>query len=64
MPGVEPRGESLRRAVRWVSDRRRDEPEADPIPWVHQAIARFDLDPAQADYLIAFFRPPRPHTGD
>jgi hypothetical protein len=50
--------------VRWVSDRRRDEPEADPIPWVHQAIARFDLDPAQADYLIAFFRPPRPHTGD
>ncbi len=50
--GILPEGESLRRAVRWLDERRRDEPDAPRPRLIDEAARRFDLDPLQTDFLI------------
>ncbi len=51
-----PKGESLRRAVQFVSGRLREEPPPKLIVAVDEATLRFDLSPVQADFLIRFYR--------
>ena len=56
MSTILPRGESLRRAVRFVSERLQ---EGDPPPLtalVNEATLRFDLKPNEGEYLIPFYR--------
>jgi len=56
MSTILPRGESLRRAVRFVSERLQ---EGDPPPLtalVNEATLRFDLKPNEGEYLIRFYR--------
>lgn len=48
---LEPQGEDLRKAVRWVSDRRRDEPQAPIWKIVEEASVRFDLSPTDSEFL-------------
>ncbi len=52
----QPRGESLRKAVRFVSQLREDEPELGRAALVERATLRFDLDPSQSDWLLRFVR--------
>jgi hypothetical protein len=49
--GISPQGESLRRALRWLSERRQEEPKAPRLKLVEEAALRFDLTPAEADFL-------------
>jgi len=51
-----PRGEEVRRAVAWVSDRKRAEPERRFSDFANEATLRFDLNPLQAEALLRFFR--------
>lgn len=47
-PGkLTPRGEGLRRALRWMSDNGRHDPEA-----VEEASRRFDLSPIEEEFLL------------
>lgn len=46
-----PQGEPLRRAVRWISDRRTDDPKVDIKKLVEEAGLRFDLPPLDQEYL-------------
>jgi hypothetical protein len=57
MSDLQPKGEKLRRAVRWLSDRRRAEPDAPLASLLDQATQRFDLSPREAELLIDFARP-------
>jgi hypothetical protein len=50
--GVVPQGEGLRRALRWLDERVRDEPKADRGKLVNEASVRFDLTPMEADFLL------------
>jgi len=50
-----PDGEDLRRAVKWVSEKRMENPETPANRFVQEAIFRFDLSPRDADFLIDFF---------
>lgn len=50
-----PQGEKLRRAVRWISDRRIAEPGVDIKKLVNEAGLRFDLPPLDQDYLWRTF---------
>jgi hypothetical protein len=55
MTPLQPRGESLRRAVRHISARLQED---DPLPvarLVDEATLRFDLSPNEAEYLIRFY---------
>ena len=50
-----PQGESLRRALRWLSDERRHDAAA-----IEEAARRFDLTPVEEEFLLRHFRLPGP----
>ncbi len=56
MSEITPTGESLRRAVRWVSDQLRENANKPLLSLVDEASQRFDLTPKQSEYLIHFYR--------
>ena len=41
----------LKKAIEWISQRRRDDPSAGLATLVDEACRRFDLNPIQADFL-------------
>ena len=51
-----PKGEDLRRAVRWASERLQEDPEQPVQPLVQEAIFKYNLSPKDAEFLIGFFR--------
>lgn len=48
---ITPQGDDIRKAVKWISEMRQTEPEADPRKWVEQACFKFNLSPLDAAYL-------------
>ena len=51
-----PDGETLRKAVRWVSESLQMDADQEVPRLVQQAIFTFNLSPKDADFLIGFFR--------
>lgn len=47
---LQPKGEALRRAVRWISEQGDHSPDA-----VEEAARRFDLSPADEEFLLRHF---------
>jgi len=47
-----PEGESLRRALRWLSDRRQEDPRAPRAKLISDASERFDLSPVEEEFLL------------
>ena len=58
--GIVPEGENVRKAVKWISDKRQYEAEdCGPISaMIEQAAKRFDLSPKDEEFLIRFFCSP------
>jgi hypothetical protein len=52
---IAPQGEDLRNAVKWISQERQDNPQADIKKLVQKACMKFDLSPKEADYLEKMF---------
>lgn len=50
--GTMPHGETLRRALRWLDDRAKDDPKLDRMRAVSEASQRFDLSPMEEDFLL------------
>lgn len=50
--------ESVRRALRWISERRRDKPDSRALDLVDQAGREFDLSPSQQEWLLTTLRTP------
>jgi hypothetical protein len=48
---IMPQGEQIRKAVKWISEMRQTEPQADPPKLVEQACLKFNLSPIDAEYL-------------
>lgn len=44
-------GDGLKRAVRWLSDRRLEDPKAKRADLIQEAGAKFDLTPLELQYL-------------
>jgi hypothetical protein len=57
--GLNPHGEGLRRALRWLDDRVKDEPGAVRSKLVGEASVRFDLTPAEEEFLLMNWVRPR-----
>jgi hypothetical protein len=60
MSEIQPQGEDLRKAVKWVSDRRQDEDCPPLFKLVEQACMKFNLSPSDAEFLQRFFKTERP----
>ncbi|MEJ2696106.1 MAG: hypothetical protein P8013_05620 [Candidatus Sulfobium sp.] len=52
---VLPEGEQLRKAIKWISDKRLDNPEARLSGLVQEACLKFDLSPKDTEDLLNFF---------
>ena len=49
---IQPKGEDLRRAVKWVSEERKYDPEIEQKALIEEACVKFDLSPLDADFLL------------
>ena len=56
MPTIMPQGEDLRKAVKWISEERQSSPERKLAKLVEEASIKFDLSPADGEFLFKFFR--------
>lgn len=50
-----PEGEQLRKAVRWMSEERQTRENANLAKLIDEACIKFDLSPADTDFLFRFF---------
>ncbi len=50
-----PEGEQIRRAVKWISDERLDNPGTSLSKLIGDACLKFDLAPKDAEFLMHFF---------
>ena len=48
-------GEHLRKAIKWISDERLDNPEAKLFKLIEAASLEFDLPPKDEEFLMHFF---------
>jgi len=55
-----PEGEGLRSALKWLSERRQDEPGASRAKLIDEAALRFDLSPVEVDFLLQRWVEPSP----
>jgi len=50
-----PNGEHVRRAVRWISDRRYEQADLSSVALVDEAARRFDLSPLEEEWMMHTF---------
>lgn len=56
MTTIMPEGESVKKAIRWVSERIQEEPQRSVKSIINEAILRFDLSPKDSEFLIKFYQ--------
>ena len=56
MTTIQPEGENLRKAVKWISDERQYGPERKSSKLIEEACFKFNLSPADAEYLANFLK--------
>ncbi len=56
MTTVMPEGEKIRQAVKWISERRKEDPGLSLTKVIQQASARFNLSPKEEEELKAFYQ--------
>ena len=52
MATVQPPREDLRKAVKWISEERKYNPEQNNAALIEEACLKFDLSPMDAEYLF------------
>ncbi len=55
MTNVLPEGEQLRKAIKWISDERTDNPGQSLSKLIGDASLKFDLPPKDAEFIMRFF---------
>ena len=53
---IQPEGEDLRKAVKWVSEERKANAEVNLSQLVQQASLKFNLSPADGEFLTRFVK--------
>jgi len=51
---IQPQGEDLRKAVKWIAEERKNDPAANIKTLVNKACTMFDLSPLDAEFLARF----------
>jgi hypothetical protein len=51
MTTIQPQGEEIRKAVKWISEMRQDEPETRLDKLIEAACLKFNLSPKEEEYL-------------
>ncbi|MBA3009429.1 MAG: hypothetical protein KKF12_03890 [Proteobacteria bacterium] len=54
MTTLHPQGESLKKAILWISEKRKNDPGINLGKLVDQAAFQFDLSPKDSEFLLRF----------
>lgn len=54
--GIMPEGDGIRRALRWLSERRLEDPAAPRMRLIDEAAQRFDLTPVEVEFLTSSWK--------
>ena len=54
MTTIQPEGENLRKAVKWISEERKYGSQRKPSKLIEEACLKFNLSPVEAEYLTKF----------
>ncbi|GBC62874.1 hypothetical protein DENIS_3858 [Desulfonema ishimotonii] len=60
MPTLQPQGEDIRKAVKWIGEERKSDARKDVNTLVSEAVARFDLSPRDAEFLFRLVKEETP----
>ncbi|MGB5985783.1 MAG: hypothetical protein WBG37_10800 [Desulfobacterales bacterium] len=53
---IQPQGEELRKALKWIDEQLQYEGQGDLSQAIAQACVKFDLSPMDAEYLMRFYK--------
>jgi len=53
---VQPKGEKLRRAVKWISVERQEQKDKSFQLLIQEAALRFNLSPKEEQFLVSFYK--------
>ena len=56
MTTIQSQGDALKKAIQWISEARKKDPEVNPAKLVDQAAFQFDLTPKDSEFLLRFVR--------
>ncbi len=56
MTTIHPQGDALKKAIQWISEARKKDPEINSAKLVDQAAFQFDLTPKDSEFLLRFVR--------
>jgi hypothetical protein len=56
MSEIEPAGEHLRKAIKWISEERQEDDEKGIVKLIEEACIRFNLSPVDEVFLDSFFK--------
>lgn len=54
MTTIHPQGDALKKAIQWISEARKKDPEINSAKLVDQAAFQFDLTPKDSEFLLRF----------
>jgi len=56
MSSIQPQGDNIRKAVKWISEERQADTAANNNRLVEQAAVKFNLSPNEVEFLIKFVK--------
>jgi len=56
MAAIKPKGEKIRQAVKWVSDKLKSGQNDTVLTLVTEASLKYNLSPREEDYLLSFYK--------
>ena len=55
MSNIMPKGEKIRKAVKWISDMLQEDGRSNPMKLIPIASTKFNLSPKEEDFLVSFY---------
>jgi len=56
MSTLQPQGDKLKKAIQWISEKRKETPDINPVKLVDEAGFQFDLSPKDSEFLLRFVK--------
>ena len=56
MSTIQPKGEKIRQAVKWISEKRQEDERKSFSVLIQEASRRFNLSPKDEEFLVSFYK--------
>lgn len=56
MSTLQPQGDKLRNAIKWISDQRQEKPDTNLTRLVDETCLKYDLNPKDSEFLLRFVK--------